>query len=96
MSSERPISLAMAGCRPQSATRNVYPGVCRHCGRELRLARAHTRPHTGQDSRGQYGDGFFCGLRCGYAHAVMGELERDVNARREQLYQRTQKLLGES
>lgn len=40
-------------------------GTCCWCGRKLR------RQRFGKKDWGDYGDGFFCGLRCGYQFAVM-------------------------
>ena len=42
------------------------PGTCCWCGRKLRQQRYVDDP----TKRGDYGDGFFCGLRCAYLFAV--------------------------
>jgi hypothetical protein len=44
--------------------RTNEPGTCLWCGKKLR------RCQHGSGERGDYGDGFFCGLRCGFAFAV--------------------------
>ncbi len=47
------------------------PGTCIWCGRKLRkeshhMAAAHERDRL----LGDYGDGVFCGLRCGYSFGL--------------------------
>ena len=42
---------------------------CRFCGKELRLYR--NRREGSPRLYGDYGDGFFCGLKCGHAYAVL-------------------------
>ena len=52
-----------------------YDGVkdsCLWCGRKLRAYRYRDAEHNkgkGKE-KGDYGDGHFCGLRCGYQFAV--------------------------
>lgn len=50
----------MSNWRKFAATNE--PGTCRWCGRKLRAARFAWFGN----GRGDYGDGYFCGLRCGY------------------------------
>lgn len=53
--------------RPFGATNK--PGTCLWCGAKLR-GELYKKP--GPDRRlGDYGDGFVCGLRCGYQLGVM-------------------------
>lgn len=60
------------------------PGSCRWCGRALRKSRDGKR-------LGDYGDGFFCGLRCGHDFAVrMSELKNKFSARRKDIVTRKQ------
>jgi len=55
------------GGQPFAANQNHFD-TCRWCGRKLRPCR-----YTGSNDPvvyGDYGDGYFCGLRCGYRFAV--------------------------
>ncbi len=54
----------MAQFRHFAATAKHDPLRCEWCGKKLR--RHRYRP----GERGDYGDGFFCGLRCGYLFGV--------------------------
>jgi hypothetical protein len=52
-------------CRP--ATKEQVGTHCLWCGRKLPSVKRH-RVNLG---RGTYGDGFFCGLRCGYMFGII-------------------------
>lgn len=45
-------------------------GTCLWCGRKLRRFRYRDAEHNEGKEWGDYGDGHFCGLRCGYQFAV--------------------------
>lgn len=49
---------------------NSERGRCRWCGRKLRAYRWPEHFPLDPNPRGDYGDGLFCGLRCGYRFAV--------------------------
>lgn len=44
-------------------------GTCKWCGRKLRRSRVLSELYK-RELIGGYGDGAFCGLRCGYAFAL--------------------------
>jgi hypothetical protein len=44
--------------------------ACRWCGKPLRRYRYRDREWAKGKEWGDYGDGFFCGLRCAYGWAV--------------------------
>lgn len=48
------------------------PDSCLWCGRKLRAYRYRGTDHAKEAGleKGDYGDGHFCGLRCGYQFAV--------------------------
>jgi hypothetical protein len=57
----------MAQWRPFNPTNN--PETCIWCGKKLRWP-TDFEGHHKYDKAGDYGDGYFCGLRCAYQFAV--------------------------
>lgn len=56
--------------RPRRTPAKTPRPKCRHCDKPLRrVSEWRERRYPGQ-VWGDYGDNFFCGLRCGYGYAV--------------------------
>jgi len=49
---------------------DCLPGTCRWCGRTLRAYWHDRKEPIEKRRRGDYGDGMFCGLRCGYLYGL--------------------------
>lgn len=65
--------------RKLAAVKVLPPGErprCENCGRELRLYRGRASEYARERLYGDYGDGAFCGLRCGYHFALRVLRER--------------------
>ena len=56
--------------------------LCQYCDRPLRRYRWRV-DYPERSTWGDYGDGFFCGLRCGYRWACRG-LTRNAFLRKEE------------
>lgn len=66
-------SAARAGARPFASQGDpTAPGCCAWCGSGLRAFRWRELENAKAAGavRGDYGDGVFCGMRCGFAFAL--------------------------
>lgn len=71
----------MANAQPFGATNQ--PGTCRWCGRKLRPYPYRAEAWANGRTLGDYGDGHFCGLRCGYEFGrVMADHGRILKPRK--------------
>ena len=80
-------AIRFAGCYPKQGRAPTYGEnrpACLWCGGKLPAADAPIRGTKGQNvegsdpnRRGRYGDGYFCGMRCGFGFA---DLDRQLDA----------------
>ena len=59
-------------CDECGGTEADYNGFCVECHCSMIKTKRHVKSREKlYDKRGRYGDGYFCGLNCGYAFAVV-------------------------